>query len=90
MQIEGYRIHHWGGDLHWETFTIPSPGPGEALVRVEACGIGLTVLNCIRGDLGNDPAMLPRVPGHELVGRVEVVGEGVTTLTPGQRVMAYF
>lgn len=90
MQIEGYRIHHWGGDLHWEVFTIPAPGPGEALVRVEACGIGLTVLNCIRGDLGNDPAMLPRVPGHELVGRVEAVGEGVSTLTPGQRVMAYF
>lgn len=90
MRIEGYRIHEWGGELQWETFEIPDPGPGEVLVRVEACSIGLTVLNCIRGDLANDPALLPRVPGHEIVGRVEAVGAGVTSLAPGQRVMVYF
>lgn len=90
MQIEGYRIHQWGGELQWESFEIPEPAPGECLVRVEACSIGLTVLNCIRGDLANDPALLPRVPGHELVGRVEKTGPGVTSLRPGQRVMAYF
>jgi len=90
MQIEGYRIHQWGGDLQWEIYQIPEPGPGEVLVRLEACGIGLTVLNCIRGDLANDPSLLPRVPGHELVGRVEAVGAGVVSPAPGQRVMAYF
>jgi propanol-preferring alcohol dehydrogenase len=90
MQVEGYRIHEWGGELRWEAFDLPAPGPGEVLVRVEACGIGLTVLNCIRGNLGNDPALLPRVPGHELVGRVEEVGGGVEWPVPGQRVMAYF
>lgn len=90
MQIEGYRIHQWGAELQWEPFEIPEPGPGQVLVRVEACGIGLTVLNCIRGDLANDPSLLPRVPGHEIVGRVEAVGSGVASPTPGERVMAYF
>jgi D-arabinose 1-dehydrogenase-like Zn-dependent alcohol dehydrogenase len=90
MQVVGYRIHQWGGELQWETFEVPEPGAGEVLVRVEACSIGLTVLNCIQGNLANDPALLPLVPGHELVGRVEAVGEGVAKPTPGQRVMAYF
>ncbi len=90
MRATGYRIHHWGGPLQWESFEVPDPKPGEALVRVEACGIGLTVLNCIRGDLADDRAHLPRVPGHEIVGRVEAVGDGVTSLAADQRVMAYF
>jgi propanol-preferring alcohol dehydrogenase len=90
MKVTGYRIHQWGGSLSWETFDVAAPGPGDVLIRVEACGIGLTVLNCIRGDLANDAARLPLVPGHEIVGRVEAVGEGVTGLASGQRVMAYF
>lgn len=89
-EAQGYRIRQWGGDLQWESFGVADPGPGEALVEVEACSIGLTVLNCIRGDLANDPRLVPRVPGHELVGRVAHVGPGVTGLSPGQRVMAYF
>lgn len=89
MQVEGYRVHTWGGDLRWEAFEVPDPGPGEARVRVQACGVGLTVLNCIRGDLADDPGLLPRVPGHELVGVVEAVGPGAE-VRPGDRVMAYF
>lgn len=89
-EVQGYRIHQWGGDLQWESFHIGDPGPGEALVEVEACSIGLTVLNCIRGDLANDPKLVPRVPGHELVARVIEVGPGVAGLNLGQRVMAYF
>ena len=62
-----------------ETFLLPL-GPR----LVEACGIGLTVLNCIRGDLANDAARLPRVPGHEIVGRVERLGsEHVGRALPG-------
>lgn len=90
MQVEGYRIHRWGGELLWEAFEVPQPGPGEVRVRVEACSIGLTVLNCMRGDLASDPDLLPRVPGHELVGRVEAAGPGVDQPAVGERVMAYF
>jgi len=90
MTVNGYRIHQWGGPLHWEAFEVADPQPGEVRLRVEACGIGLTVLNCIRGDLANESATLPRVPGHEIVGRVEAVGAGVTSPAIGQRVMAYF
>ncbi len=90
MKVDGFRIHEWGGPLRWESFDVPAPKAGEVLVRVEACGIGLTVLNCIRGDLANDAARLPRVPGHEIVGRVEAVGDDVAGLAVGQRVMAYF
>lgn len=90
MKVTGYRIHQWGGPLQWEPFDVAPPQPGEVLIRVEACGIGLTVLNCIRGDLANEAARLPRVPGHEIVGRVEAVGAEVTSPSVGQRVMAYF
>jgi D-arabinose 1-dehydrogenase-like Zn-dependent alcohol dehydrogenase len=68
----------------------PRPGPGEVLVLVEACGVGLTVLNCINGDLSADEGLLPRVPGHELVGRVVEVGEGVASGILGRRGVAYF
>lgn len=89
MQTQGYRIHAWGGPMLWEQWETPQPGAGEALIRVEACGIGLTVLNSIRGDL-SDTAPLPRVPGHELVGRVLAVGEGVSADLIGRRVIGYF
>ena len=86
----GYRIHEWDTDPVWETFDVPAPGAGEVTVRVEACGVGLTVLNSIRGDLGKDPRLLPRVPGHELVGVVTGAGSGVDLSLVGQRVVAYF
>ena len=60
------------------------------LVEVEACGIGLTVLNCIDGHLGALPDNLPRTPGHELVGTVAAVGVGVPAERVGERVAAYF
>jgi D-arabinose 1-dehydrogenase-like Zn-dependent alcohol dehydrogenase len=74
----------------WEPVPPPTPGDGDVLVRVEACGVGLTVLNCIRGDLADDAATLPRVPGHELVGRVVDVGPGADRDLIGRRVVAYF
>lgn len=86
----GYRVHRWSVDPSWEEIPDPRPGPGEVLIDVEACGVGLTVLNCINGDLSNDPALLPRVPGHELVGRVVDAGPGAGADLIGQRVAAYF
>ncbi len=90
MNVTGYRIHQWGGPLRWESFEVAAPEPGEVMIRVETCGIGLTVLNCIRGDLADDAARLPRVPGHEIVGRVEACGSDVSSPAVGERVMAYF
>jgi propanol-preferring alcohol dehydrogenase len=83
-------ITRWDGPLETGELPEPRPEPGEVVVEVEACGVGLTVLNCIRGDLGSDPGDLPRVPGHELVGRVVDTGAGVDPAMVGRRVMAYF
>jgi alcohol dehydrogenase, propanol-preferring len=52
----------------------PSPGPGQIRVRVEACGFCRTDLHVVDGELPNPK--LPIVPGHEVVGRVDAVGEG--------------
>ncbi len=63
---------------------IPIALPGEVLVRVRACGVCRTDLHILDGEL---PAVeLPIVPGHEIVGVVEVVGDGVTQLATGDRV----
>jgi propanol-preferring alcohol dehydrogenase len=63
---------------------VPEPGPGEVLVRVLACAVCRTDLHVAEGDLA--PHRSPVVPGHEVVGRIEELGPGVTTLTMGERV----
>ncbi|WP_372572461.1 zinc-dependent alcohol dehydrogenase family protein [Ruegeria jejuensis] len=63
---------------------IPEPGAGQVLIRVEACGVCRTDLHVVDGDL-TSPA-LPLVPGHEIVGRVAALGQGVEALRQGQRV----
>jgi alcohol dehydrogenase, propanol-preferring len=62
----------------------PAPGPGEVLVRVHACGVCRTDLHVVDGDLGEPK--LPLVPGHQIVGTVETMGEGAGRFAPGQRV----
>ena len=62
----------------------PEPGPGQAVLRVLACGVCRTDLHVVDGEL--DRPKLPIVPGHEIVGVVERLGEGVTCLKVGQRV----
>jgi D-arabinose 1-dehydrogenase-like Zn-dependent alcohol dehydrogenase len=89
-QVEGWRLQQWGAEPYWEGFDVPDPGPGEVLVAVEACGVGLTVLNCMNGNLGGGPDLLPLTPGHEVVGRVGAVGEGVDAPRVGDRILAYF
>ena len=63
---------------------LPVPGPSEVLVKVVACGVCRTDLHVVDGELPNPT--LPIVPGHEIVGRVEVVGRDVTAVAPGERV----
>ncbi len=60
------------------------PGPGEIRVKVAACGVCRTDLHVVDGDLP-DPK-LPIIPGHQIVGRVDTLGEGVGSLKLGQRV----
>jgi propanol-preferring alcohol dehydrogenase len=62
----------------------PLPGDGEVRVRVAACGVCRTDLHVVDGELPNPK--LPIVPGHEIVGRIDVVGEAVDTLAVGMRV----
>jgi len=63
---------------------IPTPGPGEVLLEVAACGVCRTDLHLLDGDLPG--ARLPIVPGHEIVGRVAALGAGATRFRPGERV----
>lgn len=83
-------LRRFGGEPELETMSDPEAGPGEVVVDVAACGVGLTTRNCLRGDLGDDPALLPVVPGHELVGVVSAVGAGVDRDVLGQFVTAHF
>lgn len=63
---------------------VPVPRAGEVLIRVSACGVCHTELDEIEGRTA--PPRLPVVPGHEVIGRVETLGDGVRRLTLGQRV----
>jgi propanol-preferring alcohol dehydrogenase len=70
--------------LELEPRPEPSPSPGEVLVRVEACGVCRTDLQLAEGDL---PARrLPIVPGHQIVGEVVALGDGVRSPLEGARV----
>jgi propanol-preferring alcohol dehydrogenase len=72
------------GSLEQSDRDVPVALPGEILVRVGACGVCRTDLHIVDGEL--PPAELPIIPGHEIVGVVEVVGDGVTQFKPGDRV----
>ena len=63
---------------------VPIALPGDVLVRVKACGVCRTDLHIIDGELGGHE--FPLVPGHEIVGVIEDIGDGVNDLLPGDRV----
>jgi S-(hydroxymethyl)mycothiol dehydrogenase len=67
-----------------ETIVVPDPGPGEALVKVQACGVCHTDLHYREGGINND---FPFLLGHEAAGIVESVGAGVTNVKPGDFVV---
>ncbi len=62
----------------------PEPAAGEILVEIAACGVCRTDLHVVDGELPNPK--LPIVPGHEIVGRVAAIGEGVAGLAIGERI----
>jgi propanol-preferring alcohol dehydrogenase len=63
---------------------LPRPGPGQILIRVHACGVCRTDLHVVDGELAEPK--LPLVPGHEIVGDITEIGEGVERFQVGERV----
>ena len=84
MRARAMVLEAAGRPLVERTIDIPDPGPGEVRMRVAACGVCRTDLHIIDGEL--TPPKLPLVPGHEIVGRVEALGPGVSHLKIGDRV----
>ena len=72
------------GALHMRELPRPEPGPGQVLIKVSACGVCRTDLHVVDGELAEPK--LPLVPGHEVVGRVAALGEGVAGFEEGARV----
>jgi D-arabinose 1-dehydrogenase-like Zn-dependent alcohol dehydrogenase len=84
MKARYVQVEKAGAPLQMVTREVPDPKPGEVRVRVEACGVCHSDSATVAGWI---PFITyPRVPGHEIVGRVESVGEGVPQWKPGQRV----
>src|SRR5690349_5118825 len=73
-----------GKPLELRELPSPRPGPGQVRVAVRACGICRTDLHVVDGDL-REPK-LPLIPGHQIVGIVDALGEGVESLPLGSRV----
>jgi propanol-preferring alcohol dehydrogenase len=72
------------GPLRLRQRALPEPGVGEALVRVQYCGVCHTDLHTVEGEIV--PPSLPIIPGHQVVGVVEELGGGIRRLRPGDRV----
>ncbi len=82
--VRGVVARGKGQRVSVETVVVPDPGPGEALVKVAACGVCHTDLHYREGAINDD---FPFLLGHEAAGTVEAVGEGVDGLTAGDYVV---
>ena len=78
-------VEEFGKPLVLREWDIPVPGPGQILVRTEACGVCGTDVHAARGDWPVKPA-LPFIPGHEAIGQVVGMGSGVAVVKEGDRV----
>jgi propanol-preferring alcohol dehydrogenase len=78
-------VHGFGERLSMERVPIPTPGPGEVLVRIHATGVCHTDLHAADGDWPIKPN-LPLIPGHEGVGTIEALGPDVSNVNVGDRV----
>lgn len=84
QQVQGVIARAKGAPVEVATIVIPDPGPGEAVVAVQACGVCHTDLHYREGGINDD---FPFLLGHEAAGVVESVGEGVTNVAPGDYVV---
>ncbi len=83
-EVRGVIAGAKGAPVEITTVTVPDPGPAEALVKVQACGVCHTDLHYREGGIGDD---FPYLLGHEAAGLVEAVGSDVTGLQPGDFVI---
>ncbi len=84
QQVSGVISRARAAPVEVTTIVVPDPGPGEALVRVQACGVCHTDLHYREGGISDD---YPFLLGHEAAGIVEQVGDGVTDVVPGDFVV---
>jgi len=84
QQVQGVVARSVGAPVELVTVLVPDPGPGEALVQVQACGVCHTDLHYREGGINDD---FPFLLGHEAAGVVEAVGPGVTEVAPGDFVV---
>jgi len=82
--VKGVVARGKGQPVELTTINVPDPGPGEALVAVQACGVCHTDLHYREGGINDD---FPFLLGHEAAGVVEAVGAGVTSVAPGDFVV---
>src|SRR4051794_7245560 len=82
--VQGVVARSKGGPVDLVPVVVPDPGPGEAVVRVGACGVCHTDLHYREGGITDD---FPFLLGHEAAGVVEGVGDGVTEVAPGDFVI---
>lgn len=78
-------VEEFGKPLVLREWAVPTAGPGQIIVKTEACGVCHTDLHAAAGDWPLKPT-LPFIPGHEAIGRVTQVGAGVTLVKEGDRV----
>ncbi|MEO3929429.1 S-(hydroxymethyl)mycothiol dehydrogenase [Micromonosporaceae bacterium B7E4] len=84
QEVRGVIARAKGAPVEVTTIVVPDPGPGEAVVRVQACGVCHTDLHYREGGINDD---FPFLLGHEAAGIVEQVGAGVTDVEPGDFVV---
>lgn len=82
--MQAMMLNRIGNPLVWTELPDREPGPGHIRVAVAACAVCRTDLHVVDGDLPNP--VLPIIPGHEIVGRIEAIGSGVEGLHLGERV----
>lgn len=83
--MQAAMVEAFGQPLVIREVSIPTPGPGQILVKTEACGVCHTDLHAAQGDWPLKPG-LPFTPGHEGIGIVTALGTGVTAVQLGDRV----
>jgi D-arabinose 1-dehydrogenase-like Zn-dependent alcohol dehydrogenase len=84
MKMRAVEVSEQNGPLHLVERDLPEPGPGEVRVRVEACGVCHSDSLAMEGIFPG--SVYPRIPGHEIAGRIDALGAGVQGWKTGQRV----